>query len=83
MIQIREFIRAGGGLSDSQLSTVIKEQILRVPPMNRQDWMRQAELSLDGYGGATQLLAVERVRAALKQLELDLNAGQPLIRRWG
>ena len=77
MIQITEFIKAGGGLTDSQLSSMIRKRMQAVPSGDRQNWMRQVELSLDGYGGGPQLLAAEKVKSALAQLEREVVAGPP------
>jgi hypothetical protein len=74
MIRIREFIRTGGGLSESELTTMMRDRMLTAPVAVQRDWLRQVELSLDGYGGELQLSAVQKVRAAVKRLETELGA---------
>jgi len=77
MIQIREFITSGGkNLNDADLMTLIKARMPKTVAADQRGWLRQLELSLDGYGGAPQLLATQRVRVALKDIDalLDVSA---------
>ncbi len=77
MIQIREFITSGGKtLNDADLMTLIKARMPKTVAGDQRGWLRQLELSLDGYGGAPQLLATQRVRVALKDIDalLDVSA---------
>jgi len=74
MIRIRDFIKAGGGLSDGDLASLMRDMMAATTASEQRGWLRQVELSLDGYGGGLQLSAIERVRIVLKQLNVELDA---------
>ncbi len=77
MQRILEFVRAGGGLTEEELGALIQERMLRIPVKTQRNWLRQLILALDGYGGAVQLSAAERVRTAVNHLDAGLNAPKP------
>lgn len=74
MLRILEFVRSGDGLNDDELVALIRERMLRIPAATQRNWLRQLILALDGYGGAHQLSAAHRVRAAVRLLETELAA---------
>ena len=74
MDHIREFIRTGGGLTESKLSMMVREQMMTAPAPERRNWLRQVELSLDGYGLQSQISAAQRVMAVIKELDAELDS---------
>ena len=68
---VREFIKAGGGLTDTELVSMMRAMMVAAPLTERRDWLRQVELSLDGYGGEIQRAAAGRVKGVLRQLEAE------------
>lgn len=74
MIGIQRFMRSGGKMSETELAGMMRDTFEDLPVAERRGWLREVELSLDGYGGAVQLSAAVRVRDVLKQLEAELNS---------
>lgn len=72
MNRILEFVRTGGGLTDEELGALIEERMLRIPKKTQRNWLRQLILALDGYGGAHQLSAAERVKTAIRHLDASV-----------
>lgn len=73
MIQIREFIMSGGGATDdAALVQMIANRMPAAVPANQLAWLQQVELMLDGYGSPSQLQAIERVKAAIKVIKLEI-----------
>ncbi len=73
MIDIQKFIRSGGELPDRDLLDMMRALLVSQPVSEQVGWLRQVELSLDGYGGSRLVSAAERVRTAVKQLEFELT----------
>ncbi len=71
MLRILEFVRSGDGLNDGELGALIRERMLKIPVATQRNWLRQLILALDGYGGAHQLSAAQRVRTAVRLLESE------------
>ncbi len=74
MNRILEFVRAGGGLTETELFALIRERMQKIPDATQRNWLRQVVLALDGYGGAGQKSAGEQVKACVKRLDADLPA---------
>ncbi len=70
---IAAFMKDGGSATDAQLSDMIRSVLANVSAQDRQDWVRQTELSLDGYGGARNATLVQRVTDALKLIKAELS----------
>lgn len=69
---IRQFIRSEGRATDSELRTTLTAVFSELPPDARSAWFRQAELTLDGYGGERNLNSVQRINAVLLEIEKEL-----------
>jgi len=75
MSSIQELVSSRGGhLTDEKLENFVRELIDAQPSESKVGWLRQAELSLDSYVGPAQLVAAGRVKAILRQIEVDLKA---------
>ena len=73
MIGVRDFLRAGGGLTDDELAEMMRAMMAAMPAIDHPGWLKQMELSLDGYGGGTRLRAVQRVKNILRQLGSEIG----------
>ncbi len=73
MIEIREFMKSGGGAtSDGQLTTMVRARMLTAPPAQQRSWLREVDLLLDGYATKPQLEAGERLRGVLRHLATEV-----------
>lgn len=72
MKNIREFVRSGGGVSDTDLLTMIRAGMLMAPLGQQRGWLSEVELALDAYGTQQQVDAASRVREVLVQLRSEL-----------
>jgi hypothetical protein len=72
MKSIHHFIRSDGSDTDTDLVGMIRTGVLECAPGERKGWLKQLELSLDGYGGRLSQRA-ERVRGLLKQVEAEIR----------
>jgi hypothetical protein len=73
MQMIHDLIRSGAPTSDDDILTVIRNDIAERPTVERSAWLRQLELSLDGYGGALSQRA-DRIRTLLNQFEAEMHS---------
>ena len=72
MQTVHHLVRSAHSVTDEDIAAVIRAGILACPIAERANWVKQLELSLDGYGGALSQRA-DRVRAVLIGLEADLR----------
>ena len=73
MASARNFMTAASGLSDPELMDMIRMSMLENPDEERLHWLKQVELSLDGYGGERHFSSAERICAMLRLLEEEVR----------
>jgi hypothetical protein len=73
MQTIHNLIRSGVPTTDDDILGVIRNGISARPAEERSAWLKQLELSLDGYGGPLSQRA-DRIRTLLIQLEAEMHS---------
>ena len=75
MIKIRQFVMSGGvAMDDAALGQMLADLIAGKTRSEQQHWLKELDLTLDGYGGAAQSAAVARIRVEIRRMEQALEA---------
>jgi hypothetical protein len=73
MIKIRQFVMSGGvAMDDVALGQMLADLIAGKTRSEQQHWLKELDLTLDGYGGVAQSAAVARVRVQILRMEQAL-----------
>jgi hypothetical protein len=72
MTDVQSFMIAAAKISDPDLKAMIRTTMLGQPDGERQRWVRQIELALDGYG-ERHFKSAERIANILNVLETELQ----------
>lgn len=70
MFTTHTYMAAAGDADDKQLTSLLRRSFLAQPQRERSNWLKQIELSLDGYGDRHRDAAA-RIRNILRLLPLE------------